>query len=51
MNIAFLINTFPGVSDRNTQALVKCDSLKKIHDKIIKISMAIILKTKLSSWY
>ena len=42
MNIAFLINTFPGVEDRNTKTLVKCDSLKKILDKIIKISILII---------
>ena len=39
MKVAFLINTLLKVGDRNTATLVECNSIKKMLDKSIKISI------------
>ena len=39
MNVAFIINTLLKVGDRNTATLVECNSIKKMLDKSIKISI------------
>ena len=44
MKVAFLINTLLRVGDRNTATLVECNSIKKMLDKSIKISVLITLK-------
>jgi hypothetical protein len=44
MNVAFIINTLLKVGDRNTATLVECNSIKKMLDKSIKISVLITLK-------
>ena len=44
MNVAFIINRLLKVGDRNTATLVECNSIKKMLDKSIKISVLITLK-------
>ena len=44
MKIAFLVNTLLKVGDRNTATLVECNSIKKMLDKSIKISILITSK-------
>ena len=40
MKVAFLINILLKVGDRNTATLVECNSIKKMLDKSIKISIS-----------
>ena len=44
MKVSFLINTLLKVGDRNIATLVECNSIKKMLDKSIKISVLITLK-------
>ena len=44
MKVAFLINTLLKVGDRNTATLVECNSIKKMLDKSIKMSVIIASK-------